>query len=142
MCAVFVTPGGAIKLSWQAAALHVAKGAEERHDLLACGLCFSGVPVCFLALAALLALRMLSCKASLCLSSVLPCGPYIINQCTVLYLGGHQEGSQQTMKGNQHTLSTTCMSRSCCQDTYAWDATASRYILPAAVLCLIWRPRS
>ncbi len=38
MCAVFVTPGGAIKLSWQAAALHVAKGAEERHDLLACGL--------------------------------------------------------------------------------------------------------
>ena len=120
--------------------LRVASKATLRTTSLV--LCFSGVPVCFLALAALLALRMLSCKASLCLSSMLPCGPYIINQCTVLYLGGHQEGSQQTMKGNQHTLSTTCMSRSCCQDTYAWDATASRYISPAAVLCLIWRPRS
>ncbi|KAA6430008.1 MAG: hypothetical protein FRX49_00439 [Trebouxia sp. A1-2] len=35
---VFVKPWGAIKLSWQAAALHVAKRAEEGHDLFARGL--------------------------------------------------------------------------------------------------------
>ncbi len=64
--------------------LRVASKATLRTTSLV--LCFSGVPVCFLALAALLALRMLSCKASLCLSSMLPCTPHVVSQFTVLYL--------------------------------------------------------
>ncbi len=64
--------------------LRVASKATLRTTSLV--LCFSGVPVCFLALPALLPLRMLSCKASLCLSSMLPCTPHVIGQFTVPYL--------------------------------------------------------